>query len=183
MSLGILYSYPLNLAMASGLGNGVTCAPWAEVLTSLLSTPLFSGASEGHLFQMGGSNMGEPLLAWVPERLRGAERWPTQLTHTLPPPRPPPAVCERMGEHRSVSLPEGRLGKGPPLLPRTTGARLSCQLYRVPWPWQMWPLVPCQGTLAEPSSRGWHGAASLLHQAFLDLAEPLGTWAQLGSLL
>lgn len=74
MSLGILHSYLLNLAMAPGLGNGVTRVPGAEVPTARLSAPLFSGASEGPLSQMGSSTVGEPLLAWVPERLRGAGR-------------------------------------------------------------------------------------------------------------
>lgn len=46
----------------------------------------------------------------------------------------------------------------------------------------MWPLVHAS-PLAGPSAQGWHRAASLLCWAFLDLAEPHGTWAQLGSLL
>lgn len=47
---------------------------------------------------------------------------------------------------------------------------------------QMWPLVHAS-PLAGPSAQGWHRAASLLCWAFLDLAEPHGNWAQLGSLL
>lgn len=64
--------------------------------------------------------------------------------------------------------------------PGAAGARLSCQLHRTPRPWQMWRLVPCQGTLAEPSARGWRGAASLRRRTFLGLAEPSGTGCSWG---